>query len=169
MSKSSKRVFSRFAHQTRYLSITLPSRWMSRSCHETMPACSSVLMVHSSMISKLLIRDSSSYAGTMPAREPVTPTSLKIRAALLLHLQAKRIDSLLLPMVKISSSSSIVPSWERHMILPLPAGRSPLLLAPSTQQTMVREVSPISRRSEEHTSELQSLAYLVCRLLLEKK
>src|SRR2546425_4585567 len=29
---------------------------------------------------------------------------------------------------------------------------------------------PLShRRSEEHTSELQSLAYLVCRLLLEKK
>src|SRR2546423_7497237 len=28
---------------------------------------------------------------------------------------------------------------------------------------------PHGRRSEEHTSELQSLAYLVCRLLLEKK
>src|SRR6266404_6703064 len=28
---------------------------------------------------------------------------------------------------------------------------------------------PDRRRSEEHTSELQSLAYLVCRLLLEKK
>src|SRR3989441_1814223 len=27
----------------------------------------------------------------------------------------------------------------------------------------------VLRRSEEHTSELQSLAYLVCRLLLEKK
>src|SRR2546425_8215073 len=27
----------------------------------------------------------------------------------------------------------------------------------------------IFKRSEEHTSELQSLAYLVCRLLLEKK
>src|SRR2546423_11053515 len=27
----------------------------------------------------------------------------------------------------------------------------------------------VNRRSEEHTSELQSLAYLVCRLLLEKK
>src|SRR3989441_9687846 len=27
----------------------------------------------------------------------------------------------------------------------------------------------INTRSEEHTSELQSLAYLVCRLLLEKK
>src|SRR2546425_6657272 len=29
--------------------------------------------------------------------------------------------------------------------------------------------SPPGTRSEEHTSELQSLAYLVCRLLLEKK
>src|SRR2546425_9137525 len=28
---------------------------------------------------------------------------------------------------------------------------------------------PTLKRSEEHTSELQSLAYLVCRLLLEKK
>src|SRR5262247_813457 len=28
---------------------------------------------------------------------------------------------------------------------------------------------PTSRRSEEHTSELQSLRHLVCRLLLEKK
>src|SRR5205823_11450344 len=31
------------------------------------------------------------------------------------------------------------------------------------------ELSPVWSRSEEHTSELQSLAYLVCRLLLEKK
>src|SRR2546425_8107665 len=31
-----------------------------------------------------------------------------------------------------------------------------------------RLVEPLDR-SEEHTSELQSLAYLVCRLLLEKK
>src|SRR5687767_15433736 len=29
--------------------------------------------------------------------------------------------------------------------------------------------SRVAARSEEHTSELQSLAYLVCRLLLEKK
>src|SRR3989441_2758410 len=29
--------------------------------------------------------------------------------------------------------------------------------------------APDEERSEEHTSELQSLAYLVCRLLLEKK
>src|SRR5687767_15296691 len=32
-----------------------------------------------------------------------------------------------------------------------------------------RRVGAGDRRSEEHTSELQSLAYLVCRLLLEKK
>src|SRR3989441_7408508 len=31
------------------------------------------------------------------------------------------------------------------------------------------EAVPPDIRSEEHTSELQSLAYLVCRLLLEKK
>src|SRR2546423_4398166 len=30
-------------------------------------------------------------------------------------------------------------------------------------------IRSIDSRSEEHTSELQSLAYLVCRLLLEKK
>src|SRR5205823_8495703 len=36
--------------------------------------------------------------------------------------------------------------------------------SPSPSRTSSR-----SSRSEEHTSELQSLAYLVCRLLLEKK
>src|SRR2546425_3289919 len=30
-------------------------------------------------------------------------------------------------------------------------------------------LADVAKRSEEHTSELQSLAYLVCRLLLEKK
>src|SRR2546425_7610381 len=43
-----------------------------------------------------------------------------------------------------------------------------------TGQTAKPTQTPKSRtfqatRSEEHTSELQSLAYLVCRLLLEKK
>src|SRR3989441_6093427 len=36
-------------------------------------------------------------------------------------------------------------------------------------QTTVRLGAYLHDRSEEHTSELQSLAYLVCRLLLEKK
>src|SRR5437762_11444220 len=34
---------------------------------------------------------------------------------------------------------------------------------------LVRKRRPIFSRSEEHTSELQSPMYLVCRLLLEKK
>src|SRR2546423_6214597 len=43
-------------------------------------------------------------------------------------------------------------------------------IGPRTRQPCVgRRTSPRPARSEEHTSELQSLAYLVCRLLLEKK
>src|SRR6266545_6319687 len=34
---------------------------------------------------------------------------------------------------------------------------------------VVEQHRQVGERSEEHTSELQSLAYLVCRLLLEKK
>src|SRR5205823_6801781 len=45
--------------------------------------------------------------------------------------------------------------------IPCHAGQS---AAPSTSSASVAK-----RRSEEHTSELQSLAYIVCRLLLEKK
>src|SRR5205823_7014634 len=37
-----------------------------------------------------------------------------------------------------------------------------------TRQPTLQKGQTVSR-SEEHTSELQSLAYLVCRLLLEKK
>src|SRR5687767_13484936 len=39
----------------------------------------------------------------------------------------------------------------------------------SIYDTLVRLSQDFNMRSEEHTSELQSLAYLVCRLLLEKK
>src|SRR2546425_6948340 len=41
-------------------------------------------------------------------------------------------------------------------------------LARRVDQPLLREGDQ-RERSEEHTSELQSLAYLVCRLLLEKK
>src|SRR2546429_6536131 len=41
--------------------------------------------------------------------------------------------------------------------------------AASTANQRTRRASLISRRSEEHTSELQSRLHLVCRLLLEKK
>src|SRR2546425_7923037 len=39
----------------------------------------------------------------------------------------------------------------------------------SSLRWLRRSARGTSIRSEEHTSELQSLAYLVCRLLLEKK
>src|SRR5687767_15740641 len=41
----------------------------------------------------------------------------------------------------------------------------------NAEQIVLSVVTPgtFEMRSEEHTSELQSLAYLVCRLLLEKK
>src|SRR2546425_10917331 len=38
-----------------------------------------------------------------------------------------------------------------------------------TAETVTNAALTLPVRSEEHTSELQSLAYLVCRLLLEKK
>src|SRR2546425_3677156 len=65
----------------------------------------------------------------------------------------------------------------------LPISRSPAARSPVSCERRRRSAHPkhhqscFSRRrrrsppdrSEEHTSELQSLAYLVCRLLLEKK
>src|SRR5258705_7736831 len=43
------------------------------------------------------------------------------------------------------------------------------LSAPFPNASAPRSAPPSSSRSEEHTSELQSLRHLVCRLLLEKK
>src|SRR2546425_7830275 len=42
-------------------------------------------------------------------------------------------------------------------------------LYPHTSGPRNCDAAVLHARSEEHTSELQSLAYLVCRLLLEKK
>src|SRR3989441_12608918 len=54
--------------------------------------------------------------------------------------------------------------WGARKVRWLLAQRVPIELVPT-----VATVHRILERSEEHTSELQSLAYLVCRLLLEKK
>src|SRR5262249_62163317 len=42
------------------------------------------------------------------------------------------------------------------------------VISPKRNEAM-KEAFPLFKRSEEHTSELQSLTNLVCRLLLEKK
>src|SRR2546425_8666495 len=46
--------------------------------------------------------------------------------------------------------------------------RAPIRAA-DVHEHAVHVKNQTGKRSEEHTSELQSLAYLVCRLLLEKK
>src|SRR5205823_6895582 len=58
---------------------------------------------------------------------------------------------------KLPTSAGALP-WVRSDF-PRPVGRPPRSLL----------CNACYLRSEEHTSELQSLAYLVCRLLLEKK
>src|SRR2546425_8412551 len=54
--------------------------------------------------------------------------------------------------------------WLAKVFTPL--GIFPILLPWGVVSFDLHNMQP---RSEEHTSELQSLAYLVCRLLLEKK
>src|SRR5687767_16012843 len=55
-----------------------------------------------------------------------------------------------------------------HDALPISRARPSATSMKSAISSRFRR-SPAKARSEEHTSELQSLAYLVCRLLLEKK
>src|SRR3712207_8230504 len=56
--------------------------------------------------------------------------------------------------------SSSIPTCARRLILKATT---------SSIGSCSRTISPNRTRSEEHTSELQSRQYLVCRLLLEKK
>src|SRR5205823_15088200 len=57
-------------------------------------------------------------------------------------------------------------SGERPKLVGRRTGNEVFLSTRGTKMTTVRIWQIV--RSEEHTSELQSLAYLVCRLLLEK-
>src|SRR2546425_5140295 len=59
-------------------------------------------------------------------------------------------------------------SHRHRAVLARSAGPSQQFQGTDRPQQPGSSTSPF-RRSEEHTSELQSLAYLVCRLLLEKK
>src|SRR2546425_2683969 len=61
---------------------------------------------------------------------------------------------------------SISDSLRREL---LPFGVKVIVIEPGTFKTAIWSKVEAMDRSEEHTSELQSLAYLVCRLLLEKK
>src|SRR2546425_3879137 len=69
----------------------------------------------------------------------------------------------------VKAATEAFESWRR-----MPAPRRGEILF-HVAERLVRDKETLARtvtremRSEEHTSELQSLAYLVCRLLLEKK
>src|SRR6266404_9072542 len=87
-------------------------------------------------------------------------------------------------MVETTAQAESVIAGERGIVKSAPRGHivicmstiDPFALRRLAEQLAARGVAtldaPVSggtERSEEHTSELQSLAYLVCRLLLEKK
>src|SRR3712207_7425173 len=57
----------------------------------------------------------------------------------------------------------------RHLAKVQRRRRLPTRLIQGAQALIQRQVLARALRSEEHTSELQSRQYLVCRLLLEKK
>src|SRR5205823_11467833 len=54
-----------------------------------------------------------------------------------------------------------------HALLQHPRGGAPIALEGELHVVGGDGLAVVESRSEEHTSELQSLAYLVCRLLLE--
>src|SRR3712207_8244631 len=58
---------------------------------------------------------------------------------------------------------------EGHKIFLEPEGLDDPLVYPNGISTSLPEDVQLALRSEEHTSELQSRQYLVCRLLLEKQ
>src|SRR2546425_6125636 len=92
-----------------------------------------------------------------PGSTPITNIEIAIAAPVFpAEIKAAALPSL--------TSSAATLSEESRLRRSACDGRSPM---PTTWEAW-RTSSP-RLRSEEHTSELQSLAYLVCRLLLEKK
>src|SRR5437899_8619922 len=85
-------------------------------------------------------------------------------------------DGIDVALVRIAGSPpKIAAKLENFLTLPFPpAVRAAVLRVAEGQPTTTGEISQLNfllgeLRSEEHTSELQSLRHLVCRLLLEKK
>src|SRR3712207_7727408 len=88
--------------------------------------------------------------------------------------------STLFPYTTLSRSSRITAApFRASLSIPLAIARNSAVTAacsahageggPGCRNLSIQVCCAASRRSEEHTSELQSRQYLVCRLLLEKK
>src|SRR3712207_6853324 len=77
--------------------------------------------------------------------------------------------STLFPYTTLFRSISVgVEAWAQKCTGLLCRAKPPLPFPPRPAAPEIAE-RPVRLRSEEHTSELQSRQYLVCRLLLEKK
>src|SRR2546425_6326038 len=72
-------------------------------------------------------------------------------------------------MIRRPPRSTLFPYTTLFRSHPFPAAAAVVGAAEFGGEPRARDVNLPRARSEEHTSELQSLAYLVCRLLLEKK
>src|SRR2546425_6269491 len=86
---------------------------------------------------------------------------------------AGRVVQVIGPVLDVEFEPERLPELYNALVIDQPGdGTPPVHLVAEVQQhigrNQVRAVAMSSTRSEEHTSELQSLAYLVCRLLLEK-
>src|SRR3712207_7141435 len=79
--------------------------------------------------------------------------------------------STLFPYTTLFRSTGLLPlTIARSRDVPAPYPRyGPALLSAARAVRPTRQPTGSQARSEEHTSELQSRQYLVCRLLLEKK
>src|SRR3712207_8454257 len=76
--------------------------------------------------------------------------------------------STLFPYTTLFRSSSLTAYTLARIISPLMTDRNQELVTPEGLEKLQQELTYLTERSEEHTSELQSRQYLVCRLLLEK-
>src|SRR3712207_7008571 len=74
-------------------------------------------------------------------------------------------------MIRRPPRSTLFPYTTLFRSNPIPCCASVLSRSPKSQKASIATRLPqkMRTRSEEHTSELQSRQYLVCRLLLEKK
>src|SRR2546426_9114582 len=98
---------------------------------------------------------------------------LAVRAVLLLH---RRSDASFVLFFFNDTATTEIYTLSLHDALPISASsrlsgarRGSPRATPCSPPDPWRSLSRLSRRSEEHTSELQSPCNLVCRLLLEKK
>src|SRR3712207_7998849 len=71
--------------------------------------------------------------------------------------------------ILLSPSIDLAPRIITRVAPPTPLALFDILTPATLPFNELTKLASLLRRSEEHTSELQSRQYLVCRLLLEKK